>query len=259
MSFLVAPYQQPHLLVSVRSPEEALSAISGGCDILDIKEPNHGSLGMADPEVSARIIEAVHQSGAQLPVSAALGEVIEWQSCLNRGAALETAIRSTEFTLLKIGCAGLKSQSEWRTIWNKTRNAATAALPKRPQWVAVAYADWEAADAPPVASIVDAALSDDCAGLLIDTYTKSNRWLLDWITPAELQSIADKVHSKGLFLALAGSLASKHLPKLKSVAVDLLAIRGAACLQGQRTSEISESEVRDFKHQIDISWGREAL
>ena len=36
------------LLVSVRSLDEAVEAISGGCDILDVKEPGRGSLGMAD-------------------------------------------------------------------------------------------------------------------------------------------------------------------------------------------------------------------
>jgi hypothetical protein len=82
---------------------------------------------------------------------------------------------------------------------------------------------------------------------------------LDWIPLAELQAIADKVHSKGLFLALAGSLTSEHLQKLKSVAVDVVAIRGAACIQGQRTSKVSESAVRNFKHQMETRWGREAL
>ena len=44
------PHDLPHLpqlLVSVRTPQEALDALSGGAGILDIKEPSHGPLGMA--------------------------------------------------------------------------------------------------------------------------------------------------------------------------------------------------------------------
>ncbi|MFM7835691.1 MAG: (5-formylfuran-3-yl)methyl phosphate synthase, partial [Planctomycetaceae bacterium] len=33
------------LLVSVRSADEAVVAATGGADIIDIKEPRHGSLG----------------------------------------------------------------------------------------------------------------------------------------------------------------------------------------------------------------------
>lgn len=258
MPLVVAPYQAPRLLVSVRSPEEALAAVAGGCDILDIKEPNHGSLGMAAPEVSARIVKAVQTVAPQLPVSAALGEVIEWPSRSNENRTSGLPTVPAGLTLLKIGCAGLRTRPDWRNAWSELRRATTESLPMGPQWVAVAYADWEAADAPPVAEIVQAALSDDCCGLLIDTSTKSKRWLLDWISLGELEIIADKVHSKGLFLALAGSLTAAHLPKLRSIAVDVLAIRGAACVQGQRTSEISEAAVRDFKYRVDMEWSQSA-
>ena len=36
------------LLVSVRNASEARAAINGGADVIDIKEPDHGPLGMAD-------------------------------------------------------------------------------------------------------------------------------------------------------------------------------------------------------------------
>ena len=41
---------QPSLLVSVRCVDEVAAAIEGGAEIIDVKEPSHGSLGMALPE-----------------------------------------------------------------------------------------------------------------------------------------------------------------------------------------------------------------
>src|SRR5205807_1071510 len=64
------------LLVSVRSPDEALAAIKGGADIIDVKEPAHGPLGRADAAVWRAVREAVPPS---IPVSVALGEWDEWR------------------------------------------------------------------------------------------------------------------------------------------------------------------------------------
>ena len=39
---------RPGLLVSVRSADEAIAALAGGADVIDVKEPNRGALGAAD-------------------------------------------------------------------------------------------------------------------------------------------------------------------------------------------------------------------
>ena len=50
---------QPSLLVSVRCADEVAAAIEGGAEIIDVKEPSHGSLGMALPETLAACSVAV--------------------------------------------------------------------------------------------------------------------------------------------------------------------------------------------------------
>ena len=62
----------PRLLVSVRNEQEAKAAIDGGCDIVDIKEPQNGSLGRA----SFDVIQKVAASCAlfRVPVSAVVRE-----------------------------------------------------------------------------------------------------------------------------------------------------------------------------------------
>src|SRR4051812_37742249 len=74
--------REPHLLVSVRNIVEARAALAGGCDVLDVKAPERGSLGMAVAEEIERIVcetMAVRRQGPDpIPVSAALGEAREW-------------------------------------------------------------------------------------------------------------------------------------------------------------------------------------
>src|SRR4029077_9754602 len=64
------------LLVSVRSAAEAREALSGGADVIDVKDPSHGPLGMARQGVIDEVLSVV---AGKVHVSAALGELIEWR------------------------------------------------------------------------------------------------------------------------------------------------------------------------------------
>src|SRR4051812_39902678 len=68
----------PGLLVSVRSPQEALAALAGGADIIDVKEPANGSLGRAEDDVIRAVVDVV---AGRRPVSAAMGELVEESAC----------------------------------------------------------------------------------------------------------------------------------------------------------------------------------
>ena len=59
------------LLISPRNMEEALAAIRGGADILDIKNPEEGSLGANFPWIITEVRQAVPVS---IPISAAIGD-----------------------------------------------------------------------------------------------------------------------------------------------------------------------------------------
>lgn len=230
----------PQLLVSVRNVEEAVAAIQGGCDILDVKEPSRGSLGMASLETLQQIVTLARRHHPQRVVTAALGEIHEY-------ATDSISPLPAELNLVKIGCARLGTTPNWREDWHRVRRLVSQALSPATGWVAVAYADWQLALAPPPHEIVAEALSTGCRGVLFDTYAKTGRRLLDWISVGELQEIAEHLHAAGLFLALAGSLRLEDLPGLRPVPADIIAIRGAACVGGLRTDAIQESAVREFR------------
>ncbi len=63
------------LLVSVRSADEARTALAGGASIIDVKEHDHGSLGQA-PWSVWRDVHTVVSTAA--PISVALGELPDW-------------------------------------------------------------------------------------------------------------------------------------------------------------------------------------
>ena len=68
----------PRLLISVRDLDEAQAALHGGCDILDIKEPHRGSLGMAPLDTIQQIVAYARREYPSVPITAALGEALDY-------------------------------------------------------------------------------------------------------------------------------------------------------------------------------------
>ena len=234
----------PRLLVSVRSREEAEIAMAGGADILDIKEPSLGSLGMAS---MAEITSISQHPGRDLqpavPLSVALGELADWS-----GTAIPTLPAGIHFA--KLGLSRCSRVRDWVSEWLRIRAEFDQRSNSKLHWVAVAYADVSAAAAPSIRSISEAAIETGCAGLLIDTWTKDGRNLLDEVDVSLLSGIAETCHKSGLFLALAGRLSSDMVPALRGVGADVLAIRSAGCRGSNRTSELDSSKVTEFRHRI---------
>ncbi len=243
-SLMGPPTHSPQLLVSVRSVAEAHGALSGGAQILDIKEPSRGSLGMAairDIESISKVCAAVNSA---IPLSVALGEVVDW----NDNSDIPSLPRGVTFAKLGLSRCGL--DSGWLDHWKRVRLEFESRSQSKFQWVAVAYADSEEAAAPSPAEVLQVAIDTGCAGLLIDTWTKGSRSLLDEIRKTELISIGSACHEAELFFALAGKINIKSLSLLSGIPADVLAIRSAACRAGDRTSALDTGCVREFRKAI---------
>jgi len=215
-----------NLLVSVRSAEEAVAALAGGATLIDVKEPDRGSLGRADAEVIAAVLRTV---AGRRPVSAALGELAD--------------DREPDFFLLnyaKWGLAGWLRQADWP---DHLLHAA-GSLPPSCRPVAVAYADWRRAAAPHPADVCAFATHSKWGAFLIDTWRKDGTTLLNWLTLDELRHFRDRCRAAGIPIALAGSLSEEQLRLLRPLQPDWFAVRGAVCRGGQRTQTIDEGRVR---------------
>ena len=154
------------LLISVRNSREARDAIEGNADLIDVKEPSYGSLGQADPATIAEIAAVV---GSRQPVSAAMGELAN-----SSIVALPECLR-----YVKWGLSGCAKQNNWWLQLAEHANAIRRASPHC-QPVGVAYADYVRAGAPTPAEVFTRAASIGCPILLVDTFVKDGRQLLNW-------------------------------------------------------------------------------
>jgi hypothetical protein len=252
--------QPPQLLVSVRNAREARDALAGGCDILDVKEPAHGSLGMADVGVIRDVIVA---AGVQaITISAALGETREWR---NRTSV---PVLPHGLQYVKLGTAGLTDVTEWEREWRSVRerfeavaqDASAASHPSGdsagpPQWVAVAYADWQRAAAPPPEEILRTAVESECAGLLFDTYYKDGRSLFDVLPMDAIAVLLESLRETNLFVALAGSLSIADIATAAALHPDVIAVRTAVCRDGNRNGPISRESVRRLREVLEKGRG----
>jgi (5-formylfuran-3-yl)methyl phosphate synthase len=220
------------LLVSVRSPVEARAAVAGGAAIIDVKEPSRGALGRADFSVWRAVREAVP---ATLPVSVALGEISEW----NGSAPVDRAsIPWRGIGFVKLGLAG--APPDWFQSWRASQAQISEPTAHAPAWVAVVYVDWERANAPHPDAILGKFLEvDECRVVLFDSWDKSCRTRIveDW------NRRIVHVRKSGRLVALAGSLDEPEIRRLARLEPDYFAVRGAACVNGDRMASIDSERV----------------
>ncbi len=268
----------PRLLVSVRNAKEALMAVRGGADIIDVKEPSKGSLGRASLENLLAIADVLRQQQQHsdrvrtepVPLSVALGEVQEWSESSSLFGS-DLPVGSTSFSneandeicpaisglqpsymklgLSQVAAAGRQGMGRWRNSWIDVRCRFSGDH----EWVAVAYADHQRADAPTPDDVLEAALETNCSVLLIDTFVKDGTNLLDWLPVEEITSLRKATAAQGLQLALAGRVTLMDLPLLLPLQPDIIAVRGAVCELGERTAEVSELLVAEFMERLAAS------
>jgi len=205
-------------------------ALAGGASILDVKEPDRGSLGRASFATWREVRRVVPP---EVPLSVALGELREWSEAAPRAPA----DAFDGLTYCKLGLAD--ARPNWRLDWRSLRDSA----PMRGRWIAVAYADWRLADAPSADEVLDAAINaPDVAGVLLDTWSKTGpAW-----RPSDWRSWTDRVKAAGLTLAVAGGLTRETIPSLAVLAPDIVAVRGAACEAGDRRLGIDPGRVAEL-------------
>lgn len=234
-ALFTSPSERPRLLVSVRSAAEALTALSGGADLIDVKEPSRGSLGAADLDTIAAVVRAVNR---RAPISAAAGELRDWPAA----AATWPHCVPAGVALVKLGLAGCGTMANWPARWRQ----AIAALAGAARPVAVVYADWQAAAAPNPQHVLAEAVALRCPALLVDTWDKSSGTLLDHWSPDELKRFVDQVRDWQIAPVLAGSLSGRALLVAARLGPSLIAVRGAVCDAG-RGSTISLARVRTVR------------
>lgn len=225
----------PALLVSVRNVRDAQMALSGGADVIDIKEPAHGPLGCADFEAIQEISAALRSFRAQGGLlTAALGELPELRD-------FDAAVRIAGCVdAVKVGLSQSTGTS-WQDRWLELRDRLDAT-----PLIAVVYADWESCGAPSPRDVLELAISSNSPGILFDTYHKNGRTLLDGLSKPELRQLIDELHSAARFAALAGSLNVAMLESICELSPAIVAVRSAVC-RGGRNGTVDADLVAAFR------------
>ena len=227
------------LLVSVRNCEEALAAVEGGADWIDLKEPRSGPLGAVEAANARMVVQAV---SGQCPVSAAMGELVDWP---NPRAIELLQIEAIE--VVKLGLAECRQTTGWQNSW---KAAARYVREAGKQLAAVGYADWQKANAPVPREFLTLARECGSAFFLLDTYDKTAGSVMDLIRFDELSNLLHEAQNSGFTTVVAGKLTEELLKELPLNWIDVVGVRSAVC-GGLRTEPVNRDLVNHFLQAIE--------
>jgi uncharacterized protein (UPF0264 family) len=229
------------LLVSVVSVEEARVAVEGGCAVLDIKNPDEGSLGANFPWVLGDIMTAF--PGLHCETSATIGDLPHKPGT---AALAAHCVASFGLDYVKAGLHGSASYEQAVEMMTAVKRATHQANPNS-RAVAAGFADWRRFNGLSLDDLVRAARDSQVDVCLIDTAIKDGSTLFDCLSFDELAEFVGNCREAGILCALAGSIKEKHLDDLASLAPDLIGVRGALCSdQSDRRSAIDRARTEAF-------------
>ncbi len=229
------------LLVSPINREEAIEAIEGGADIIDVKNPKEGSLGANFPWVIKEIREITPKN---LLVSATVGDVPFKPGTISL-AALGAAYSGADY--IKVGLYGVKNYREGVELM-KNIVKAVKDFDENKIVVAAGYADAYRVGAVEPLIIPKIARDAGADVAMLDTAIKDGKTLFDFLDEKILSEFVEECHKYGLKCALAGSIKKEHFPILKKIGTDIVGVRGAACKGGDRnTGKIDRELVKELK------------
>jgi uncharacterized protein (UPF0264 family) len=215
------------LLISPKDEAEALEAIAGGADIIDVKNPLEGSLGANYPWVIKNIKQF---TPAGVEVSCTLGDAPNLPGSFSL-AALGAASLGVDY--VKVGLYGVKTLDEG-VYFLEQINRAAKLVNSKIKVAAAGYADAKKIGSLAPSFIPEVASKAHVDIAMLDTAIKDGKTLFDNQTIAQLDSFVASARGFGLQVALAGSLRKQDLPAVYDLGVDLVGLRGAACTGGDR-------------------------
>jgi uncharacterized protein (UPF0264 family) len=234
------------LLISPKNEAEAVEAIAGGADIIDVKNPKEGPLGANFPWIIRRIRRA---TPANIEVSCTLGEAPNRPGSM---ALASLGAATTGVNYIKAGLYGLKTLEDAVYLMRSVTKAAKEYNPSI-KVVTSGYADANRISTVDPLLVPEIARESQADIAMLDTAIKDGKNLFTFLTKPQLQSFVDAAHSYGLKAALAGSLQKEDLLTVYALGADVVGLRGAACtlsdrVNGQITREKVQELVEIVKH-----------
>lgn len=229
------------LLVSPTDEIDAIDAVNGGADIIDVKNPAEGSLGAPLPSLIRKVREAVPKD---ISISVALGDVPTLPGTIAQ-AALGAAIAGADY--VKIGLMGPKTVNDAISIVNAVVETLEEFNPNVIT-VAALYADYARTgtlNPRELPGIVEAARAGFA---MIDTAIKDDRHILEFMKQSDVIEFLQVCREKKIKTALAGSLSKEVFEKVVKLEPDVVGVRKAALQEPDRiSSRIDIDAVKKLK------------
>jgi hypothetical protein len=219
------------LLVSVRGPREAIAAALGGADIVDVEYPA-SALGTPYPLNLIAVRNALRRKRlGRILISTNIGE-----QQFNRSTACQAAlgVATAGADIIKCGLAEFSLEAavyQARSIVRTVKH-----FYPRKKVIPSVFVDTDLQRFfRPFQNGSELLGESGADGLLIDTFNKSiGKSLLDYCQIIQLKRLAAGCHRRKKQLWIAGSLTLDDLPSLWAAGVDVICVRGAACVQRDR-------------------------
>lgn len=272
------------LLLTVVDLAEVEVALAAGAGVVDVKDPERGSLGRPAPELVAAVAGRLGTDRGTRSGSAEGGPG-DGRPAGGRGASSPAPARGSppwaELSVplgdgphdpaeaeeaarfaaacgaryVKLGLLGHGGPASSGALLRRVRAAVARACPgaagaggrrdgAAAEVVAVTFADAPAGQAPSPLSLLDVARSAGARRVMLDTLRKSTSDLLSSHGRGRLGRWAREARRRGLGTALAGGLDARSLRRLAGLGVDVVGVRGGACGAGDRTGQLDPERCR---------------
>lgn len=228
------------VLISPISTKEAVIAWECGTDIIDIKNINEGSLGASFPWIIREVISRI--SDKDVVFSATLGDLPH-----KPGTAALAALGAVSCGVkyVKAGLHGPKNVAEGTELMKAVVRTCKDFDPNIIV-VTAGYADYKRFGGLSPKDLVKIAANSKSDMVMVDTFMKDGKNLLDALNEEQLSEFVNSAHSQGLKVALAGSVRVEHLAILACVGADVVGVRGAVCSGYDRATTIDPLKVKQF-------------
>lgn len=228
------------LMVSVQNLHEALEALRGEADIVDVKNLDEALVGSAHPHTVREVLEAVPpgQHG-----SVTLGVVPDQVGTVAMAVYLAGMMEATS---VKVGFMN----TEYNLAVEILLAARDALSGTETKLIGSLFADNPVYNGLDPSLMVKLARDGKCDGFLIDTLTKDGRNLFDFMTEGDLRNMVLEGKREGFSTALSGHLRIGNLDELARINPDIVGVRGAVCAEGDRGKGISGDAVGRFKNEV---------
>lgn len=211
-------------LASIGARHEIETALAGGADIIDLKDPSTGALAALGIDLIAEMLEAI---GGRREVSAVTGDLPMEVDLLRSRAA---AVAATGVDLVKVGL--------FPDPRVKDCIRGLAEIARRTRLVGVMFADLK-----PDFGLVQAMAEADFSGAMLDTAEKGKGRLTSHLGADQLARFVATCREHRLTCGLAGGLEAPDVPRLLALGPDVLGFRSALCGGRGRSGQLDPGAI----------------